>query len=215
MLVGIFLSISAMVWAQALKAIGTSYIEGKSLKSAVALLADRPSKCFDSSASHFKVFLVFIYAGSLKISPMFSSGGMPSSHSSMVTCMASYVAYKDGLSSGSATVAIVMALIVMYDASHVRYEVGKHAAHINRLVHVSSSSSSSLSEDIEAPRKRNDLVDDTTPLVDMQIHSAISIGSAAMAKALEEAVGHTKLEVIAGAAVGLLWFIIWLPVIAL
>ena len=124
------------------------------------------------------------------------------------------------MSSGTATVAIAMALIVMYDASHVRYQVGKHAHEINRL-----KLSSACVSDIENPSKTRrhtqevSKEEETAPLVNMQITKDYTFndGIAAannMAKIfLEEAVGHTKLEVVAGALCGVSWFALALPIL--
>ena len=62
------------------------------------------------------------------------SGGMPSSHSA-VTCsvlLTSYLIY--GFSSPIFAMAFVLALIVMYDATGVRWAAGLHAKAINYIV---------------------------------------------------------------------------------
>lgn len=62
------------------------------------------------------------------------AGGMPSSHSA-VTCavlLTSYFLY--GFSSPIFAIAFVLALIVMYDATGVRWAAGLHAKAINRIV---------------------------------------------------------------------------------
>lgn len=60
-----------------------------------------------------------------------SSGGMPSGHSSFVSSLVVVVAYRDGIESTAFAIAAVLALIVMYDAIHLRNEAGKHAQKIN------------------------------------------------------------------------------------
>ena len=134
----------------------------------------------------------------------------------MVTCMALYVSYFDGLDSGSATVAVAIAFIVMYDASHVRLEVGKHASRINKFISYSNNRRADV--DLESHGENRDEgknARDTTPLVDVQTRgkyasSAVNVYS--VTEGLEEAVGHTKPEVAGGFAVGVLWFLLWLPV---
>ena len=62
------------------------------------------------------------------------AGGMPSSHSA-VTCavlLTSYYLY--GFNSSTFALAFVVALIVMYDATGVRWAAGLHARAINQLV---------------------------------------------------------------------------------
>lgn len=62
-----------------------------------------------------------------------STGGMPSSHSAAVTSLATAVGFETGFDSAIFAVAIMFAVIVMYDASGVRYEAGQHAAMINQI----------------------------------------------------------------------------------
>src|SRR5208283_3499437 len=62
------------------------------------------------------------------------SGGMPSSHSSFVSGLATGVALIDGTGSAAFAVAAVFALVVMYDAAGVRRAVSEQAAILNRIV---------------------------------------------------------------------------------
>lgn len=64
----------------------------------------------------------------------FTSGGMPSSHSSFVSALAVTVGLKYGFSSDLFAIVTVFALIVTYDASGVRRAVGKQANVLNNLV---------------------------------------------------------------------------------
>jgi acid phosphatase family membrane protein YuiD len=50
---------------------------------------------------------------------------MPSSHAAAVTALATSVGIGEGLSSAAFAIAVVLAIIVMYDASHVRRAVGE------------------------------------------------------------------------------------------
>lgn len=68
------------------------------------------------------------------ISRIFSSGGMPSSHSSFVTSLATLVGIERGFNSTDFAIALVFALIIMYDASGVRRAVGKQAAILNQIL---------------------------------------------------------------------------------
>ncbi len=63
-----------------------------------------------------------------------SSGGMPSSHSSFVTCLATMVGIKNGFDSDIFAATLVFALIIMYDAAGVRLAVGRQAAILNQIV---------------------------------------------------------------------------------
>lgn len=61
-----------------------------------------------------------------------NSGGMPSGHSAAVSALVVTVAYREGIESTLFMVSAMIALIVMYDAIHLRNEAGKHAAAINK-----------------------------------------------------------------------------------
>lgn len=60
------------------------------------------------------------------------SGGMPSGHSSFVSSLVVVVAHREGIGSTAFMIAAVLAIVVMYDAIHVRNEAGKHAAVLNK-----------------------------------------------------------------------------------
>jgi len=62
-----------------------------------------------------------------------STGGMPSGHSALVSALVVVVAYHEGVSSTLFMVSAVLALIVMFDAAHLRQQVGLHAKILNKL----------------------------------------------------------------------------------
>ena len=62
------------------------------------------------------------------------SGGMPSSHSSMVTAGAVAIGAIEGFGSPIFALAVAFAMIVMYDAAGVRRETGTQAAVINQIL---------------------------------------------------------------------------------
>lgn len=68
------------------------------------------------------------------ITLFFSTGGMPSSHSAVVCGLATATIVKYGWGSPLVAITLVLALIVMVDASGVRYETGKQAEIINKLI---------------------------------------------------------------------------------
>jgi len=79
-------------------------------------------------------FLKIFSGGNIRLKDFFSSGGMPSSHSSstMGATVASGIFL--GFDSPIFLIAFVFTMIVMYDAANVRLESGKHAEIINDLV---------------------------------------------------------------------------------
>lgn len=86
------------------------------------------------SAQVIKFILVLIEEKRVNFERLVGSGGMPSSHSSFVTSMATAVALTNGIGSSEFAICVVFALIVMYDASGVRRAAGKQAVILNKLV---------------------------------------------------------------------------------
>ena len=70
----------------------------------------------------------------IQFSRLFTSGGMPSSHSSFVTSLATLVGIERGFNSTDFAIVTVFALIIMYDASGVRRAVGKQATILNKIL---------------------------------------------------------------------------------
>lgn len=62
------------------------------------------------------------------------SGGMPSSHSTLIFSLAFMFLFNEGLDSDSFALSLVFGLIVAYDAMGVRMESGKQAKTINMLI---------------------------------------------------------------------------------
>ena len=62
-------------------------------------------------------------------------GGLPSTHSAVVTSVAALVAIREGLNHPAFGVAVAVAFVVMLDANSLRGQVGRHAQAINRLNH--------------------------------------------------------------------------------
>ncbi len=86
-------------------------------------------------AQLLKVPINFIITRKLDWSLLTSTGGMPSSHSAAVTSVATAVGFEVGFDSPIFAVAAMLAGIVMYDASHVRFQAGQHAAVLNEIRH--------------------------------------------------------------------------------
>ncbi|MEK4130980.1 divergent PAP2 family protein [Solibacillus sp. FSL W8-0474] len=86
-------------------------------------------------AQILKVPINFIVTRKFDWSLLTSTGGMPSSHSAAVTSIATAVGIEAGFDSVTFAVAAMLAGIVMYDASHVRFQAGQHAAVLNEIRH--------------------------------------------------------------------------------
>jgi uncharacterized protein len=64
---------------------------------------------------------------------LFSSGGFPSSHSAAVTALTAMVAFTQGFASPLFAICMIFSAVVVFDASGVRQEVGKHARTLNAI----------------------------------------------------------------------------------
>lgn len=65
---------------------------------------------------------------------LLGAGGMPSSHSAVVTSLATLVGYYEGLDSAIFALSVIFALVVMYDAAGVRRAAGKQARILNQIL---------------------------------------------------------------------------------
>ena len=65
---------------------------------------------------------------------LFSTGGMPSSHSATVLGLTTAAALKDGFGSTTFAISAILSIIVIIDACGVRYETGKQSKMINKIV---------------------------------------------------------------------------------
>ena len=92
------------------------------------------SACAWAAAQLLKVFVSLVRERRLDLRSFVSSGGMPSSHSAMVSALATAVAITQGLDSAAFGIAAILALIVMYDAAGVRQSVDKQSMVLNRII---------------------------------------------------------------------------------
>lgn len=60
-------------------------------------------------------------------------GGLPSNHSAIVSSTVAIIALQEGIGHPAFGVALTVALIVIFDASSLRRQIGLHANAINRL----------------------------------------------------------------------------------
>lgn len=85
------------------------------------------------SAQLIKVIFTIISEKKIDISRMYGAGGMPSSHSALVTAMTASIGKLYGFDAPIFAVSCVFTMIVMYDAAGVRRAAGKQAKAINLL----------------------------------------------------------------------------------
>ncbi|MDK2823246.1 MAG: uncharacterized protein PWQ67_1516 [Clostridia bacterium] len=119
-------------------------------------------------AQFLKVIVVLWTQKKWDFTRLVGAGGMPSSHSALVTSLATGVGKDFGFNSGEFALAFTIALIVMYDAAGVRRAAGKQAEVLNQLID------------------------------DLYHH-----GTEFNRERLKELLGHTPVEVLAGAALGI------------
>ncbi|XP_076903490.1 uncharacterized protein LOC143558554 [Bidens hawaiensis] len=85
-------------------------------------------------AQSLKVVLHFCFDKKLDLRIMCSSGGMPSSHSSLCTALTTSVAICHGVADSLFPVCLGFTLIVMYDAIGIRRHAGMQAQVLNLIV---------------------------------------------------------------------------------
>ena len=68
------------------------------------------------------------------LSRLVSAGGMPSSHSALVTGLATATGRQLGIASTAFAITVVLAAIVMYDAAGVRRAVSIQARILNQMI---------------------------------------------------------------------------------
>jgi len=65
---------------------------------------------------------------------LFSTGGMPSSHSASVVALTTAIGIQEGLESPFFAISAIFSIIIMFDAAGIRRHAGEHAAVLNQLL---------------------------------------------------------------------------------
>ncbi len=65
---------------------------------------------------------------------LLQAGGMPSSHSALVAGLAQAIGLFEGFNTAVFGVAFAMAMVVIYDATGIRRQAGRHAHIINQMI---------------------------------------------------------------------------------
>lgn len=116
----------------------------------------------------FKLIYDLVKTKKFNFKRILGAGGMPSSHSAVVTSIATLIGKNEGVGTPLFALAFMVAFIVMYDACGVRRAAGKQAALLNKLV-------------------------ETPGLTGIQV-----------SEKLVEVLGHTPVQVIVGAVIGVI-----------
>ncbi|KAJ4886434.1 Acid phosphatase/vanadium-dependent haloperoxidase-related protein [Raphanus sativus] len=128
---------------------------------------------------------VVFYKKKLDFRTALQAGGFPSTHSSSVVAAATAIAFERGFDDSIFGLTVVYAALIMYDAQGVRREVGKHARVLNKLTANARKGEVSL-KGKEGETLESDEISEEVKLP------------------LKESIGHTEVEVIAGALFGFL-----------
>jgi hypothetical protein len=67
------------------------------------------------------------------------SGGMPSSHTACFTAASLTIGFRNGFDSSIFALAVAMTVIIVYDATNVRYAVGQQGKLLNKIASMSES----------------------------------------------------------------------------
>lgn len=116
----------------------------------------------------FKVIYDLIVTKRFNFKRIMGAGGMPSSHSAVVTTLATMMGKDFGTDSAIFALSLIFACVVMYDAAGVRRAAGKQAKLLNKI--------------IETP----------------------GLSGVEVQERLVEVLGHTPIQVIVGASIGII-----------
>jgi len=87
-----------------------------------------------SIAQVVKVLIEYLQSHSWDWSLLFRAGGMPSSHTALITAMTHALGLELGFNSPIYAVGFVLSMIVIYDATGIRRQAGRHAKIINQMI---------------------------------------------------------------------------------
>lgn len=82
----------------------------------------------------FKVIYELVTTKKFNFKRILGAGGMPSSHTAVVTTLSAMIGKSQGFDTPIFAVSVIFALVVMYDAAGVRRAAGKQAHLLNKLV---------------------------------------------------------------------------------
>lgn len=82
----------------------------------------------------FKVIYDLVTTKKFNFKRILGAGGMPSSHSAVVTSLAALIGKYQGVESPIFAVSVIFAFVVMYDAAGIRRAAGKQAILLNKIV---------------------------------------------------------------------------------
>lgn len=84
-------------------------------------------------AQFLKLFTSYFVTKKWDWSSTLSTGGMPSSHTSLVTTLTLTLGMMIGFDSVEFAIAFVFSAVIIHDSMGIRYEAGKHATVLNKI----------------------------------------------------------------------------------
>lgn len=90
--------------------------------------------CCWAAIQLFKFLTALVIDKKIDFKRLLGAGGMPSSHSAVVTSLATLVGKNIGLGSHEFAICCILAAVVMYDAAGIRRAAGKQAKLLNKIV---------------------------------------------------------------------------------
>ena len=85
-------------------------------------------------AQFLKVVLGYRQTRRFRIERLLDTGGMPSSHTALVTTLTIGVAYYAGIASAMFSITLIFSMYIVFEAAGLRQEVGKQARVLNELI---------------------------------------------------------------------------------
>lgn len=82
----------------------------------------------------FKVIYDLCVTKKFNFKRIMGAGGMPSSHSAVVTSLATLIGKNEGVDTPLFAVSLIFAFVVMYDAAGIRRAAGKQATLLNKII---------------------------------------------------------------------------------
>lgn len=128
-----------------------------------------------------KVIISIIKTKSFDPERLHGAGGMPSSHSCLVTAMTIATAMTEGVQSTMFAIAVIFSFVTLYDAMGVRWQAGLHAKMLNKVMRQTQ-------ELFEIEDMRDGKRDEETEEI----------------KDLKEYIGHRPIEVLVGVLLGIM-----------
>lgn len=82
----------------------------------------------------FKLIYDLVTTKKFNFKRILGAGGMPSSHSAVVTSITTLIGKYQGVDTSLFALSLIVALVVMYDACGVRRAAGKQASLLNKII---------------------------------------------------------------------------------